>query len=155
MKIHFALQNIPCDNDYSHDLGKHGRFEERFVCLWRLSENVGHKSWHANFRVVVEVVRHTECFNGKKRCWEPRQEQPAYYLATCVDTAKTLGDYIRSHWGIENKLHHVLDRSLKEDASRIRKNPGIFATLRQFCCNLLRYKCNWKMNLKYYTLWSL
>ena len=51
--------------------------------------------------------------------------------------ADTVVNCIRSHWGIENKLHHVLDRSLEEDASRIRKNPGIFATLRQFYCNIL------------------
>ena len=46
---------------------------------------------------------------------------------------------VRGHWGIENCLHHVLDTSLGEDASRIRQNPGVFAQLRHFSLNLLRY----------------
>ena len=45
---------------------------------------------------------------------------------------------IRNHWGIENKSHYTRDVSLSEDASRIRKNPGIFARLRSFGYNILR-----------------
>ena len=33
----------------------------------------------------------------------------------------------------------MLDASLGEDASRIRKNPGIFAQLRHYALNLLRH----------------
>ncbi|QJD30794.1 hypothetical protein [Methylococcus geothermalis] len=47
---------------------------------------------------------------------------------------------IRGHGAIENRLHHVLDVSLGEDSSRIRKNPGVFALLRHFALNLLRHK---------------
>ncbi len=90
-------------------------------------------------KVVVEVQRQIECFNTSRRCFEPRQEQPAYYLATCNASAETLGRAIRGHWGIENRLHHVLDASLGEDASRIRQNPGVFAQLRHFSLNLLRH----------------
>lgn len=45
---------------------------------------------------------------------------------------------MRRHWSIENGLHHVLDTALAEDASRIRRNPGVFACLRHFALNLLR-----------------
>ena len=31
------------------------------------------------------------------------------------------------------------DATLREDASRIRKNPGIFATIRSFAYNILRF----------------
>ena len=46
---------------------------------------------------------------------------------------------IRKHWGIENKLHYTRDVTLREDASRIRRNPGIFARLRSFAYNILRF----------------
>jgi len=46
---------------------------------------------------------------------------------------------IRKHWGIENKLHYTRDVTLREDASRIRKNPGIFARMRSFAYNILRF----------------
>jgi hypothetical protein len=41
--------------------------------------------------------------------------------------------------GIENKLHYTRDVTLREDASRIRKNPGIFARMRSFAYNILRF----------------
>ena len=36
--------------------------------------------------------------------------------------------------------HHVRDRTLGEDASRIRRKPGIVARLRSFALNILRAK---------------
>ena len=48
-------------------------------------------------------------------------------------------DATRKHWGIENGLHYVRDVTLREDASRIRTNPGIFARLRSFAYNILRF----------------
>ena len=45
---------------------------------------------------------------------------------------------MRGHWGIENRNHHVRDRTLGEDASRIRQKPGIVARLRSFALNILR-----------------
>src|SRR5690554_1508004 len=49
----------------------------------------------------------------------------------------TLAEVIRGHWEIENRLYYMLDTALGEDASRIRKNPGIFAHLRHLELNLL------------------
>ena len=45
---------------------------------------------------------------------------------------------MRGHWGIENRAHHVRDRLLREDDSRIRAKPGVFARLRSFALNILR-----------------
>ena len=44
-----------------------------------------------------------------------------------------------SVWAIENKQHYVRDVTLCEDASRIRINPGIFARMRSFGYNILRF----------------
>jgi hypothetical protein len=41
-------------------------------------------------------------------------------------------------WDIENRSH-VRDGSFREDASRIGSNPGIFARLRFFASNILRF----------------
>ena len=53
-------------------------------------------------------------------------------------TAEAFGRAVRAHWGIENRAHHVRDRILGEDASRIRCHPGIFARIRSFALNILR-----------------
>ena len=52
--------------------------------------------------------------------------------------ANHAADAIRKHWRIENKLHYTRDVTLGEDASRIRKNPGVFARMRSFAYNILR-----------------
>jgi predicted transposase YbfD/YdcC len=47
---------------------------------------------------------------------------------------------IRAHWGIENKIFHVRDETLGEDACRVRKRsaPIVFSTLRNGVVNLLQ-----------------
>jgi hypothetical protein len=52
--------------------------------------------------------------------------------------AASFGRAVRAHGGIENRAHHVRDRILREDDSRIRRKPGIFARLRSFALNLPR-----------------
>ena len=41
--------------------------------------------------------------------------------------------------GVENRTHYVRDTRFHEDASRIRRNPCIFALLRSFALNLMRF----------------
>ena len=43
-----------------------------------------------------------------------------YYISSRPADARTLLQAVRSHWGIENALHRVLDMAFREDASRIR-----------------------------------
>lgn len=44
---------------------------------------------------------------------------------------------MREHWAIGNRPHHVLDVTLAEDASRVRRNRGILAGLRHLGLNLM------------------
>lgn len=53
--------------------------------------------------------------------------------------AKRLLEVVRGHWGIENKVFHVRDQTLGEDACRVRKQsaPVVFSTLRNTVVNVL------------------
>jgi predicted transposase YbfD/YdcC len=62
----------------------------------------------------------------------------AYYACQIRLDAATLARAARHHWGIENRDHHVRDRILGEDDSRIRRQPGGFARLRSLALNNLR-----------------
>jgi predicted transposase YbfD/YdcC len=47
---------------------------------------------------------------------------------------------VRAHWGIENKVFHVRDQTMGEDACRVRKRsaPVILSTLRNSVLNVLQ-----------------
>ena len=128
----------PMDWHHSHEVGQHARIERRTTRSWPLRPGAGTERWHDHFCALLEVHRHTDVFDTRRKGGIERQET-AYYLATVVLTAAQATQIIRNPWGIENRLHYVRDVTLKEDASRIRRNPGIFALLRSFALNLLRF----------------
>jgi predicted transposase YbfD/YdcC len=64
-------------------------------------------------------------------------------------SAQKIGQYVRGHWGVENKLHWRLDMCYGEDESRIRKDHGAenFSRLRRIAMNKLKSDPT-KMSLK-------
>ncbi len=68
-----------------------------------------------------------------------QSNETAFYVSTTDKLSVTeFADTIRSHWGIENSNHYVRDVSLREDFSRIRKNPENVAILRSIALNVMR-----------------
>lgn len=69
----------------------------------------------------------------------PTIEQP-YYLVSFEGDIQRFAEGVRSHWGIENQLHWVLDVAFQEDASYIRKYhaPANLPVVRHVALNLLR-----------------
>lgn len=67
-------------------------------------------------------------------------ERRYYYISTLETDAQQFGAAVRSHWGIENRLHWCLDMRFREDDSRVRKDhgPDNMAMLRHLTLNLLR-----------------
>lgn len=64
----------------------------------------------------------------------------AFYIGSRgVTTAESFAAAARCHWGIENRLHWVLDVTFREDDCRVRKDhaPHNFAALRKFALALL------------------
>lgn len=73
-----------------------------------------------------------------------------YFISSLSQNAQTFANSVRSHWGIENSLHWILDVTLKEDDCRIRKDnaPENFAVLRHVAVNLLGQEKRVKLGMK-------
>lgn len=63
-----------------------------------------------------------------------------YYISSRPLSAEAFADAVRGHWGIENRVHWVLDVIFKEDLSRLRIGHGAhnMAIVRHFALNLVR-----------------
>ena len=94
-------------------------------------------AWQEEIACAARITRLSWCKDTRTGLWRPRREV-AYYVSQVRLDAEDFGWAVRAHWGIENRDHHVRDRILREDDSRIRRQPGIFARLRSFALNILR-----------------
>jgi predicted transposase YbfD/YdcC len=65
-----------------------------------------------------------------------------FYIASINKDSELFAKAVREHWGIENKVHWVLDVAFQEDDSRVRKGNTIenLAVIRHIGLNLLRNK---------------
>lgn len=53
-------------------------------------------------------------------------------------SAKEMGRCKRQHWTVENRLHHVLDDTFREDRSPAKKSKNNLSLIRKFAYNILR-----------------
>ena len=73
-----------------------------------------------------------------------------FYIANEKASAQKFGIEIRSHWGIENKVHWQLDVSYGEDRSKVRKDngPENLSVLKRCTMNLLKADTKTKAGIK-------
>ncbi len=84
------------------------------------------------------VIAHIDSVRQVKG--KPFSLEQRYYIASRNLAPAEVAEAVRSHWGIENQLHWVLDVTMKEDASTVRKDnaPENFSLLKKIVLNLLR-----------------
>jgi predicted transposase YbfD/YdcC len=131
-----CAEQDPLDQHATVDRRRHGREEHRRVELFAVAGRLP-PEWQGVIACAARITRLSWCKDTRTGLWRPRREV-AYYVSQIELTAERFGHAVRAHWGIENRAHHVRDRILGEDASRIRRQPGIFARIRSFALNILR-----------------
>jgi hypothetical protein len=134
--VALCAERDPVDRYETADRGRHGRQEHRRVEVFEVADRLP-PEWRGTIACAARVSRLSWCKDTRAGLWRPRREV-AYYVSQVPLDAAAFGRAVRAHWGIENRDHHVRDRVLREDDSRIRRKPGVFARLRSFALNILR-----------------
>lgn len=121
----------------------HGRIEtRRYYQSAELNWFADRSKWEGLRSVgLVEATREA----GGKTTVERR-----YYLSSLPLDVETFARAVRGHWGVENKLHWVLDVWFREDQSRARAGHAAenLATLRRLALNLLKREKTKKRGIK-------
>jgi predicted transposase YbfD/YdcC len=123
--------------------GGHGRVEVRRCWVTDDIDWLDRRDRWAGLQslAMVEAQRSENRWDedGSERIWA-RTTQRRYYISSLPADARRIAQAVRSHWGIENSVHWVLDVSFREDASRIRKGEGPknVGVLRRIAMNLVR-----------------
>jgi len=140
-EIETFFQDAPsAELDTFTDLDKgHGRIEERTVTVAREVEWLsGDRRFPGERRLpdvaaIIKVATRTELKDRGR--FDTR-----YYISSADLTAEAAANAVRGHWGIENRLHWVLDVVFDEDQSRLRTGHGArnMAVVRHFAINLVR-----------------
>jgi len=124
------------------------RLESRNVEVFIAPNFTDNEKWTL-VKAVIKVDRYRRVFDTKTKSWK-NSDETSFYISTIILSAEEFCQAIRNHWGIENRNHYVRDVTLGEDKSRIRINPLIFAKLRSFALNILRFNNVLNVSLELY-----
>lgn len=136
------FENLSC-SFFSSTEKNRGRLETREVSSIDVSETEYFKTW-SDLKSITKIVS-TRTLKDRKTKTETR-----YYISSLSANAEQIGKVIRSHWGIENKLHWVLDVAFKEDYARNRKDHSAenVAILRRMAMNMIKKENSSKTSLR-------
>jgi predicted transposase YbfD/YdcC len=135
------------EHTYERTVNKgHGRIEIRECWAIAGAESLhflrDHRRWQG--LQTMAMVHSQRQINGATTV------ERRYYISSLANDARKILHAARSHWGVENSLHWVLDVAMGEDNSRIRKDnaPENMATLRRLTLNLLKQEKSLKRGIQ-------
>ncbi|GHT65384.1 H repeat-associated protein YdcC [Spirochaetia bacterium] len=124
---------IRFNSSSTHDTG-HGREEYRDYAI---SDDV---AWLRKDFPLWKTIRSIGMAEEHRQAGEKTTTERRYFVTSLEADAELFARAVRSHWGIENSLHYVLDVAFGEDACRIKKDngPENMAFIRKIALTLAR-----------------
>jgi predicted transposase YbfD/YdcC len=121
----------------------HGRKEARYYMICPVPEDLPDRARWTDLKAIGVAISDT--WRDGKHVSENR-----YYILSKFISARRFADAVRSHWGIENRLHWQLDVTFQEDQCRIRQGhaDANFSILRRAALSLLKNETSLKVGIK-------
>ena len=117
----------------------HGRLEQRHhrVCHkidWLFSDRRFPDERNFPDLAMIAMVQTATERNGKS------ETEHRYYISSAKLDATTFAKAVRDHWGVENRLHWLLDVVFHDDLARLRTGfgPQNMAVVKHMAMNLIR-----------------
>jgi predicted transposase YbfD/YdcC len=132
------------DSSSSLEMG-HGRIEKRTCDVITDTDWVCNKGEWKGLRSLIRITtERTDKANGEK------QQEQRYYISSTMPGAEALLNITRQHWGVENKLHWMLDVNFGEDASQKKAGNAAqnFSVISRIALNLLQNEKSKKLSIK-------
>lgn len=122
------------ESDNSKEKEKHGRIEKRKVySTGSIEELLPQMNEWQGLKSII-------CVHSFRTIKEKTTDERRYYISSLASDPEGLGRAIRNHWGIENKVHWILDVGFLED--KLKAKAGFIAenlaVVRHLALNLLK-----------------
>lgn len=143
--IEFSFNHREPHSVYESNNKSHGRQEKRVVSVLYYPELIRKYHQWTNLECIIKLESESHNMaNGRV------EKSVAYYISSLNSNAEHIANVIRSHWGIENSLHWVLDVAFSEDRSRkMNKNAVVnFSTMNKVALDMLKKETSVKIGIK-------
>jgi predicted transposase YbfD/YdcC len=132
-----ALDNDFAGLEHSHHeevYAGHGRKETHQVYTILHPEGIRDQALWKDLKAITLI------YSERQEAGQEDAVEVRYYIGSKAAQASAYAGYVRSHWGIENGLHWILDVSFDEDHCRMRTDHSAenMALLRRLALSLLK-----------------
>lgn len=123
---------------WNHDAWKteergHGRHEARYYTILRDLQGIRQAEAWKGLQVIGMCC-------SERTVQDKTSEEVRFFIGSKKAGAKTYGQALRNHWGIENGLHWLMDVTFAEDKNRVCKRNAAenLALVRRLALSLLK-----------------
>jgi predicted transposase YbfD/YdcC len=140
-EVRRAFDTAPAGTLDTHETtdGDHGRIEIRRAFVshdtgWITSDRRFPGEWRFEGLAMIGMVEAEVERDGRVSIAR------RYYLSSAPLSARAFAAAVRAHWGIENRLHWVMDVVFHDDLMRLRtgSGPANMATIRHAALNIVK-----------------